>query len=128
MADYKLEKSGVFNVVKNLHIPEDPLNRHWVEYQAWLGAGNTPDPEFTPEQIKQSQIDAISTQADADVNAIIPEKMHARAQARRTELTILEMRGTATPDDLAEAAAIDAKWAQMKAIRVAEAAAIAALG
>jgi hypothetical protein len=26
------------------HIPNDPANRHWVEYQEWVEAGNTAKP------------------------------------------------------------------------------------
>ncbi len=28
----------------NLTIPNDPGNRHYIEYQEWLAAGNTPEP------------------------------------------------------------------------------------
>ena len=27
-----------------LSIPNDPGNRHYIEYQEWLAAGNTPEP------------------------------------------------------------------------------------
>jgi hypothetical protein len=29
-------------------IPDDPANRDWVEYQAWLAAGGVPDPYVPP--------------------------------------------------------------------------------
>ncbi len=42
MAEYKLTQSGVR--VGNRHIPADPDNTDWGEYQKWLNEGNTPDP------------------------------------------------------------------------------------
>lgn len=44
MADYKLEPSGVIRTADRAHIPDSPGNRDWRRYQAWLNAGNTPDP------------------------------------------------------------------------------------
>lgn len=54
---YKLLSNGVLQVEQNLTIPNDPLNRHWQEFQAWLveDENNIPLPadELTPEQIAQ---------------------------------------------------------------------------
>lgn len=75
-------------------------------------------PAPTAEEAKATAIAQINRKADSDIYAIIPESMIARAQARRTELLILEMRNAITEAEIAEAAAIDAKWLEMKAIRV----------
>lgn len=48
MARYRLlEDGGVFDNDTKVFIPNNPRNRHWREYQEWLGAGsppNVPDP------------------------------------------------------------------------------------
>lgn len=40
---YKLSTHGVIKN-KSIHIPNNPNNRHWREYQAWLSKGNIPGP------------------------------------------------------------------------------------
>lgn len=51
MAKYKLLDDGVLNTLTNESIPNSPGNRHWIEYQEWLDEGNTPDPQFSQEDI-----------------------------------------------------------------------------
>ena len=38
------ELQVVVRIADNAHIPFDPANRDFIEYQAWLDAGNMPDP------------------------------------------------------------------------------------
>ena len=43
------DKTSIVKVIKTdlnglkHYIPGDSKNRDWIEYQAWLAAGNTPD-------------------------------------------------------------------------------------
>lgn len=46
-AEYQLTGTGVLRARDSATIPNDPANRDWQEYQAWLGAGGTPDPAPT---------------------------------------------------------------------------------
>ena len=66
---YKLSKSGV-SLDGNTHIPADPDNRDWQEYQMWRAAGNTPlpadpEPDLTAEvaKAKLAEIDRKSIRA-----------------------------------------------------------------
>lgn len=43
-AAYQLTAEGVLRTRDAATIPNDPANRDWQEYQAWLGAGGVPDP------------------------------------------------------------------------------------
>ncbi len=46
MAKYQLKDgtNGVKDTEQGMDIPKDMGNRYWRKYQAWLAAGNTPDP------------------------------------------------------------------------------------
>lgn len=48
---YRLLANGVERISDGLRIPNDPSNRHWMEYQEWAQAGNTPAPEFTEKEL-----------------------------------------------------------------------------
>lgn len=47
---YKLLPNGVLQVEQNLSIPDNPLNRHWQEFQTWLveDENNIPLPADVP--------------------------------------------------------------------------------
>ena len=51
MAKYKLTQQGVQDIEAGASIPANSTNRDWRKYQAWLAKGNTPDPEFTAEEL-----------------------------------------------------------------------------
>lgn len=51
MAKYKISGDGVFDTEENMYIPNDEGNRHWIMYQTWVDDGNTPDPEYTAQEI-----------------------------------------------------------------------------
>jgi len=52
MADYQLtDTDSVIRTADGALIPNDPANRDWVEYQAWLDDGGVPDPYVPPPQV-----------------------------------------------------------------------------
>ena len=48
---YKLKENGVIRLSDNANIPNNPNNRDWRKYQVWVAEGNTPDPEFTADEL-----------------------------------------------------------------------------
>lgn len=65
---YKLtDSTSVTRTSDGMSIPPGK-NRYWIEYQAWLGAGNTPDPADPipdPEPTSAEQLDALVAQSKA---------------------------------------------------------------
>jgi hypothetical protein len=47
---YKLMPNGVMRS-DGACIPSTSANRDWREYQRWLAEGNTPDPEYTEQEL-----------------------------------------------------------------------------
>jgi hypothetical protein len=54
MADYQFTTEDVngpvLRTADQAHIPPDPANRDYAEYQKWLEDGNTPDPYVPPPE------------------------------------------------------------------------------
>jgi len=87
MAKYKLAKNGVIDQENNMFIPNDPANRYWQEYQQWLAQGNTPDSEYTLDDLKQQKI----SQLKADFNKLpeygyYSQTINKKINARYTDL------------------------------------------
>jgi hypothetical protein len=58
MADYKLTTGGV--IYQGRTIPESEGNRDWIDYQSWVGLGNTPDPADEPTPVEVAREAAIN--------------------------------------------------------------------
>lgn len=104
-------------------IPPDPRNADYQHFIGWVEAGNTPEP-YTPPQPTADDVRAeaqrriIALTGTTEIIGCLT-KQH-NAQMRATELTIiLAMGGTWTPEQAAEAAALQAMANAVKAIRAA---------
>jgi hypothetical protein len=64
-------------------IPNDPANRDWVEYEAWLGDGGVPDPYVPP---KPEMPELIATEDAVFLN----HENRIRAIEGRDKLTLKE--------------------------------------
>lgn len=78
MAKYKLMQFGVILDGKTF-IQADVKNEYWLNYQDWLKAGNTPDPQDPPQPPSKDDIDAAIAKGDA---AVIALQNMTPAQAR----------------------------------------------
>ena len=59
--------TGVRRVSDNAFIPDDPQNRDWQAYQAWLAAGGVPNsapplPPSVPQSVMMWQLQAVIAQ------------------------------------------------------------------
>ena len=55
---YKLQNNSVQRLSDGAGIPFANGNRDYEEYKQWLAEGNTPEPEFTDEELAQQIEDA----------------------------------------------------------------------
>lgn len=62
MAKYKLSGDVILDQETGASIPAVGGNRHFRAYLEWCQEGNTPDPEFTPEELSAREL--------ADIRAI----------------------------------------------------------
>lgn len=68
---YKLMKSGaVMRLADKAIIQEEETNRDWQEYQAWLNAGNSPEPAETQDDVKASALASINASCEQAIVAI----------------------------------------------------------
>lgn len=89
-AAYSLTATGVRRTRDGASIQNDPANRDWQEYQAWLGAGGVPDPapsvDLATEKARAVQV--IEAQYLTRAEAAVP---HARARGFSDLLLVREV-------------------------------------
>ena len=75
---YRLAKNGVIRLADGIHVTRSMVE--WAEYRVWLKAGGVPEPAImTPApaptlgELKKRRIQALSLEAMAHVQAVMPE-------------------------------------------------------
>jgi hypothetical protein len=71
MAEYQLttNEHTILRVADNAHIPDDPANRDYQEYLAWLDDGNVPDPAPLPPEPPPPEPLTLSAEPTDDMHA-----------------------------------------------------------
>lgn len=65
MENYKLTSYGIIRLSDNAFIRgPDATNADWIAYTDWLSLGNTPQPEFTLDQLKSRKKDSINRECN----------------------------------------------------------------
>lgn len=74
MSAYRLSRDGfgVIRLTDGAAVPPDTANADWRQYQAWLAAGNAPDPAETAQEIADRQVrEAALSARETDRHALI---------------------------------------------------------
>lgn len=70
---YKLQEDGVKRLSDSAWIPPTISNRDWVEYQKWLADGNSPEPEFTQEELDTKVVEEEKAAQELKIQKMIRE-------------------------------------------------------
>lgn len=87
-----------------------PGSRRWDEVQDWITDGNTPEPEFTVDQLREQRKVEVAEEGRRRIDAYGPSDSRAqrRALARAVKLTRKQAKGTLTPEESTELDALEA--------------------
>ena len=85
-AEYQLTHTdAVIRTADNAHIPDDPTNRDWQQYLAWIADGGVPDPPAPP-----SRAGVIAQSAQA-LSLSQAQQLNAQGRTKEAVAAILDM-------------------------------------
>ncbi len=74
--------NGIFDTQLNRSIEANLKNKDWRKYQAWLNAGNTPDPILVPAYTGAQALSALRSQHAAIHQNSLTLNIHGKAKFR----------------------------------------------
>ena len=87
MAEYQLTATDVvIHTPTQSHIPNDPANRHRVEYEQWLADGGVPDPHVPLEVPPPSLMPACAVYSSA-AQSILQTRRRGLNSTRRNSMS-----------------------------------------
>lgn len=104
MADYKLRNSGVIRAADGAYIPNDERNSNWLQYQQWVTDGNTPDQEYTIDELRDSAISKVEGMVDSLVDASTSNSPRKKRKSLARSIMLLrkELKSSATQAEIDE--------------------------
>lgn len=97
---YKLAYGGVLKDGEFI-----PAGHHkYFAYEAWISDGNTPEPQFTVDQIREQKQLEIAEEGRRRIDAYGPSdaRQQRRAMVRGMKLVRKQAKGTLTPEESTE--------------------------
>jgi len=94
MAEYQLttNEHTILRVADNAHIPDDPANRDYQEYLAWLDDGNVPDPAPLPPEPPPPAPLELDAPPEGPMDAATKGYVDSEVAAMSARLSALEAR------------------------------------
>lgn len=101
---YKLSENGVIRLADGAFVPEETRNSDYQAYQAWLGAGNTPEPADEPSLAQARAAATARACAEIDrqmaASGLIPQSQFAAEMVSDIAFVVREWELAGEPETM----------------------------
>ncbi len=89
--DYRLGDNGVFRLTDNVFIPDEFMNKDWLQYQAWVDVPNTAQAQYTLAERRDRRVVELLAKLDevSNGNVIYSTKTYSSTMDMRHCVTFL---------------------------------------